>query len=136
MSWLISLMGNVGGKAYGRCREARRRNSIRPRRPRVELVCDEASAHTSGLGLVSSVGGRGFISPGVRLGFSRGFNPEVTTTMTVIKVENIGKRFRVGHYESHGLLTEQLGRALRDPLSLLRPRPKKRSGPSRTFSST
>lgn len=45
--------------------------------------------------------------------------------MTVIKVENIGKRFRVGHYESHGLLTEQLGRALRDPLSLVRRRPKK-----------
>jgi len=44
---------------------------------------------------------------------------------TVIRVEGIGKRFRVGHYESHGLLTEQLGRALRHPLSLLRPRPKK-----------
>lgn len=44
--------------------------------------------------------------------------------MTVIKVEGIGKRFRVGHYEA-GLLSAQLGQALRNPLSLLRPRPKK-----------
>lgn len=42
----------------------------------------------------------------------------------VIRVENIGKRYRVGFYESRGLLSERLTHALRNPLSVLRRKPK------------
>jgi homopolymeric O-antigen transport system ATP-binding protein len=40
--------------------------------------------------------------------------------VTVIRVENIGKRYRVGESDATGLLSERLGSVLRDPASLFR----------------
>ena len=42
----------------------------------------------------------------------------------VIQVENIGKKYRVGYYESRGLLSERLAHALNNPLSVLKRSPK------------
>jgi lipopolysaccharide transport system ATP-binding protein len=43
---------------------------------------------------------------------------------TVIRVENIGKRYRVGALEAGGLLRDKLAGVLRDPVSLVRRRKK------------
>jgi lipopolysaccharide transport system ATP-binding protein len=43
--------------------------------------------------------------------------------MTVIRVENIWKKYRVGPQEVRRLLRDQIGEALRSPLSLLRRKP-------------
>jgi ABC-type polysaccharide/polyol phosphate transport system ATPase subunit len=50
----------------------------------------------------------------------RGFWLGAAKAMTVIQVENIGKRYRVGESDSTGLLSERLGSVLRDPASLFR----------------
>ncbi|MGA9885469.1 MAG: polysaccharide ABC transporter ATP-binding protein [Candidatus Acidiferrales bacterium] len=44
--------------------------------------------------------------------------------MNVIKVENIGKRYRVGELDVGGLLRDQLASALRNPASFLRRKPR------------
>ncbi|MGH9718182.1 MAG: ABC transporter ATP-binding protein [Candidatus Acidiferrales bacterium] len=44
--------------------------------------------------------------------------------MNVIKVENIGKRYRVGEFDVGGLLRDQLASALRNPASFLRRKPR------------
>ena len=43
---------------------------------------------------------------------------------TVIWVDNIGKKYRVGHYEARGLLRDKLAQTLRSPLALVRRKPK------------
>jgi lipopolysaccharide transport system ATP-binding protein len=44
--------------------------------------------------------------------------------VTVIKVDNIGKRYRVGELEAGGLLRDKLAAALRNPANLLRRTPR------------
>jgi lipopolysaccharide transport system ATP-binding protein len=44
--------------------------------------------------------------------------------MIVIRVEDLGKRYRVGEYEARGLLRDHLARVLRSPLSVFRRKPK------------
>jgi lipopolysaccharide transport system ATP-binding protein len=44
--------------------------------------------------------------------------------LSVIKVENVGKRYRVGELEAGGLLRDKLASALRNPAGLLRRRPR------------
>jgi lipopolysaccharide transport system ATP-binding protein len=44
--------------------------------------------------------------------------------MSAIQVENVGKRYRVGEYESRGLLRDHLARVLRHPLSIFRRKPR------------
>jgi len=44
-------------------------------------------------------------------------------SQTVIQVEGLGKRYRIGELESNGLLRDALSRVLRSPLSALRRKP-------------